>query len=117
MMKTFELKEDHLVLLQVMSWEFSDCEFGGPAVDCKRPYGNSGYQVYVDINNALQGRWEEELQDDEYTFTEDAMYEMETLHKETVTALAIVLSTRSFEPGTYVRQKKETGLDIWWLED
>lgn len=32
---------DHLKLLDRMELRWENCEYGAPAVDCKRPYGNS----------------------------------------------------------------------------
>jgi len=36
-----KLKIDHLKLLAAASWDFRDMEYGAPAIDCKRPFGNS----------------------------------------------------------------------------
>jgi len=33
--------EDHIKLMRRVVWRWEDCGFGAPAVDCKRPYGNS----------------------------------------------------------------------------
>lgn len=38
------ITQNHLNLLSRMYIGWEDCEYGAPAVDCKRPYGNS----YVD---------------------------------------------------------------------
>ena len=35
-----------------MCTRWDDCEFGAPAIDCKRPYGNS--DVYNDIAKILE---------------------------------------------------------------
>ena len=43
-MAFFRLKEEHLTLLRRMYVYWEDCEYGAPAVDCKRPYGNSGVE-------------------------------------------------------------------------
>lgn len=98
-MKTFELKVEHIKLLRraYISWE--DCEFGAPAIDCKRPYGNSS--VISDIAEILGeepkycphcGEPLEELDKERYT----------ELHTETQTALQIILHCKTFEPGVYV---------------
>ena len=39
--KTFEVKPEHIKLIKKMCISWQDCEFGAPAIDCKRPYGNS----------------------------------------------------------------------------
>ena len=28
-------------LLEKACWDYEECEYGAPAIDCKRPYGNS----------------------------------------------------------------------------
>jgi len=38
MKKRFELKEEHLKLLRNMNVSWDECEFGAPAIDCKKPY-------------------------------------------------------------------------------
>lgn len=51
----FTLKQEHLTLLTAASWRWDDDgEYGGPAIDCKRPFGNSGRsQILADIREAL----------------------------------------------------------------
>ncbi len=82
------------------------CEFGAPEIDPKRPYGNS--DVIGDIHEILTGT---------YSSWEDIPEELEEkynkLHKETETALEIVLHTRSFVVGRY-RKSKPYGRD-WKL--
>lgn len=46
-----EIKPEHIKLLVRANWQFIDCEYGAPAIDCKRPYGNS--DVEEDIANIL----------------------------------------------------------------
>ena len=55
MKKLFELTEEHIKLLRQMCVSWDDCEFGAPAIDCKRPYGNS--DVYSDIAKILGGNF------------------------------------------------------------
>ena len=97
-MQYFTIKEEHLKLLRsaVVSWD--PCEFGAPAIDCKRPYGNSS--VYNDINRILGLNF---VPDEEYEeFTEEQINYMNRIHKETQTALQVVLATSKFEVGKYV---------------
>lgn len=49
-----KITADHLTLVENLEWLWEDCEYGAPAVDCKRPYGNS--DVERDIAEALD--WE-----------------------------------------------------------
>jgi hypothetical protein len=90
----FTLTEDHLKLLRKMYVGWYDCEYGAPEIDPKRPYGNSW--VAGDIHEILFGNCPEDLDDE----LEDKYY---NLHRETETALQIVLGTGKFEAGTYRR--------------
>ena len=93
--KTFHLTEDLVKLLRgsYVSWDFS--EFGAAQIDPKRPYGNS--DVELDIAEMLD--WPI---NDEFEVTEDQILEATSIHKDTETALQVVLSTGSFQPGVYV---------------
>ena len=44
---TFTLTEDHIKLLRNLEVCWEDAEFGAPAIEPKRPYGNS--YVYKDM--------------------------------------------------------------------
>ena len=50
----FTVTEEHLKLLRRAYVDWEDCEFGAPAIDCKRPYGNS--DVIADIGEASATR-------------------------------------------------------------
>jgi len=90
----FILTEDHLKLLKRMYVSWSQCEFGAPEIDPKRPYGNS--DVPGDIHEILTGKYpEDELDED----LEDKYCK---LHKETEVALQIVLRSGQFKTGTYI---------------
>lgn len=103
----FIVTEEHIKLLRAayVSWE--NCEFGAPAIDCKRPYGN-GY-VYGDIAEILQIHPE----DEDGTFSDEQIERMERWHRETEKALQIFLRTGMMEPGTYVSDACE---DNWTRE-
>ena len=97
---TFELTQQHLALLQRMNVGWQDCEFGAPEIDPKRPYGNSG--VLEDIAEILgetprgPATW-----GDEREFSAEQEERFNRLHRETQTALQVVLASRSFAPGVY----------------
>lgn len=93
-MRLFELKEEHLKLLRraIIRWE--DCEFGAPAIDCKRPYGNS--YVYGDIAEILGVK---PVHGNYFSKEQEAL--MDKLHRETQRALQIILTTGKFEIGIY----------------
>jgi len=97
-MKRFVLKEEHLKLLRnaVIRWE--DAEFGAPAIDCKRPYGNSF--VYGDIAEILNIK-AAKFCEHEREFSQEQLNLMEKLHQETKTALQIIVATGKFEAGIY----------------
>ncbi len=82
----FTITEEHMKLLERMYIGWEDCEFGAPAVDCKRPYGNS--YVYGDIAEILGIKPEGE---EEGEFTDDQKAEMAGLHAEMQTVLQILV--------------------------
>jgi hypothetical protein len=91
--KRFVLTPKHIKLLRAAYVEFDDsCEYGAPAVNPKRPYGNS--DVESDIHEILTGKRNNDLSDTK-------MREYRKLHEETATALQIILATGTFSTGTY----------------
>lgn len=94
----FTLTEDHIKLLRRAIVRWDD---GAPAIDTKRPYGNS--DVERDIAEILDHpvALEEEI-------PENIIELFDQVHHETATALQVVLSTGTFEPGTYVTSKSYT---------
>lgn len=116
--ETFQLTEDHLKLLNHMYIQWGDDGYeGAPAVGIKRPYGNS--DVFGDIAEIVAD-WplpKRNYRDDYMLYNADGDIvrveardgrtfrhaDFERLHKETETALQIVLCTRSFMPGLYIK--------------
>jgi hypothetical protein len=98
----FTLTEEHVKLLQRAYVDWEECEFGAPAIDCKRPYGSSS--VLNDIHEILTGEsiGSTHSKRDELTEEEEARYT--TLHRETETALQIILRFKSFEPAAFQRE-------------
>lgn len=104
--QTFTLTEEHVTLLRRMYVGWCGDEFGAPEIDPKRPYGNSN--VVRDMYEILAGAtatWDDDhgmpsgLSPEEW---DPEVVRLEELHKETRTALQVVLATGSFEPGEYV---------------
>lgn len=97
----FELNTQHLKLLSEMHVYFNDCDYdGAPAVDGKRPYGNSGdvcYEVYRVLNDE-DWDWGEY---DDNEMPEELHDELYKLHKETATALQICLVMQEFKTGVF----------------
>lgn len=96
-MKIFIMTEQHIKLLRASYVDWRGDEFGAACIDPKRPYGNSS--VHKDIAEILGI----EPTGDEWpdNFTEEQYREMDEWHKETETALQIVLATGQFTPGVY----------------
>ena len=97
MNSNFTLTDEHIKLIRAMCVGWSQCEFGAPEIDPKRPYGNSF--VYGDIHEIL-------AEDPSViSFADEILEELEDkyyqLHRETETALQIILRTGSFKPGKY----------------
>jgi len=109
--KGFILRDQHIKLLSNMNVSWWDAEFGAPCIDPKRPYGNSavlkdmveildiGGKSCPHCGELLEERDEERLLN---------------LHKEMEIALQIVLSTKSFKPGTYIADEYNRN---WKLKD
>lgn len=91
---TFELKAEHLQLLSLACVDWDESEFGAPAINPKRPYGNSGVAYHIfDILG-----W---VQEDEDGLTDEEWEKAVSLHRETQTALEIILHLRTFQLGLY----------------
>lgn len=83
----FKVTPEHIKLIRHMIVDWQDAEYGAPAIDPKRPYGNS--DVEADMLKILVGEREKVPKD------------LNELHSETQTALQICLCTGSFKPGWY----------------
>jgi len=97
----FTITEDHLKLINNMYVEYDDCEFGAPAVNPKRPYGNSA--VYADMGEILGiiPTIIDEYDEDCSEFDDDQVAMMDKLHNETAMAIQIIFKTKKFEVGDY----------------
>lgn len=114
-MDTFELKPEHLKLLQraYVNWQYA--ETGAPAIDPKRPYGNSN--VALDVAEILG--WsvpdEDALSPSDYDQQYDALWERAmAVHRETQQALQILLQVPNAQPGLY-RRAQEYDQRSWQL--
>lgn len=111
---TFVLTEDHLKLIDKMDVGWSDAEFGAPEINPKRPYGNSF--VVGDIFEILGWDAPDEDNDDPSQELIDEWYDKAyKIHKETQTALQIILCTKSFVPGRYIKMNQYDDRS-WYLE-
>jgi hypothetical protein len=98
----FTVTENHLKLLRRAYVGWDDCEFGAPAIDCKRPYGNS--DVPSDIAEIL-GISDAECRDEEGEILPDAEAALTRTHAETAVALQIALATGEFRTGRFTRDR------------
>lgn len=97
-MKTFLVTHEHLKLLRRMEIRWEDCEYGAPAVDPKRPYGNS--DVEDDIVEILGWEYEEDEWDGIPADIRGAAFD---IHKEMQTVLQILVVNLHIYPGKYER--------------
>jgi hypothetical protein len=96
----FELTENHIKLLNRMSVYFEkDAYDGAPAIDIKRPYGNSS--VAYDIYEILNGK----PFDSDEDMPDEICEALIEIHKQTATALQVVLDTMAFTPGVYEKEQ------------
>ncbi|GEM_PF-2766615 len=101
-MITFNLTEEHIKLARRMNVYWDDAMYlGAPAIDMKRPYGNS--DVLEDILEILDEKPVEDV--DERIYTKKQYKKAEALHREMETALQVILAAGSFEPGVYTAEK------------
>jgi hypothetical protein len=98
----FTVTEKHIKLLRAAQVSWCGDEFGAPAIDPRRPYGNSN--VYGDMLYILHG----ERAGDNDTYGELLLEQFNTLHQQTKIALQIFLATGVMEPGEYVTTRYTT---------
>jgi hypothetical protein len=91
-MTSFKLTQDHIKLLRHMYVEWHNCETGAPAINPKRPYGNS--YVAGDVYEILTEN------DSDHLSEEQEQYYLE-IHKQTLEALKVFLHNASITPGVY----------------
>lgn len=107
----FTITEEHLKLSQRMYVSWDDCEFGAPAIDCKRPYGNSyveGDMIEIlDIEDPRKDEWAD--------LPDDILDRINNLHREMQLVLQIWLRTGVIQIGTFIRDKDK--YDSWRLKN
>ena len=95
----FTVTDEHLALLRRAYVVWEPIEFGAPAIDGKRPYGNS--DVHADIAEILGVPYNQEADEQ----PEGVIDRFEILHAGTGVALQIALATGEFRTGRYERDK------------
>lgn len=103
----FKLTKDHLLLLKNFYVEWCDDEYGAPAINPKRPYGNSS--VFEDIAEILEWKCAEYGSEER----EEQENKARILHQELEIAMQIVLrfAGSAVKPGIYKR--KNTYSNEW----
>ena len=91
MSKTFNLTEAHIKLLKQANISNSGVEWGSPAIDGKRPFGNG--DVHRDIAEILGLPYDEE--------NESLRDYLWSVYQQLETALEVVLNAQTFTPGRY----------------
>jgi hypothetical protein len=100
MSQKFTVTENHIKLLRRANVSWENSEFGAPAIDCKRPYGNSS--VYQDIGEILGIKPQDKLCGE---FSDAQTDYMRQVHDETQVALQIFLATGQMSVGNYESEK------------
>lgn len=101
-MNRFTLTTQHIALLKRMCVEWQDDPYdGAPAINIKRPYGNSS--VWQDVAEAI-GLTPTKDDDGEEHWPEGTRKRCLTLHRQMETALQVCLTAQTFEPGEYVAE-------------
>ena len=106
--KEFTITSDHTKLLRRMYVRWDDCEYGAPAIDPKRPYGNS------DVENDIAEILGWDIADDDGALTE---YQSETagrIHKEMETVLQILLSAGQL-PDVPALYRNRSEYEVDWI--
>lgn len=101
----FRVEPAHVALLQNSYVGWNDCESGSASIDCKRPYGNSGRQIYADMGRILELKAAGVDRYDEPEWSDEQLDYLNRLHAETETALQIFLQMGAMRPGLYEREK------------
>jgi hypothetical protein len=99
LIRRFVVTDDHLKLARRMTTDWNSVEFGAPAIDPKRPYGNS--DVYGDIAAILGIPTDAEAEDHDDPYTDADYARMLQLHRQMEVVLQIALATGAFEAGAF----------------
>ncbi|WP_144509909.1 hypothetical protein [Bacillus sp. FJAT-22090] len=107
MNQTFILTEDHLTLLSnlLITWNQTSNIYGSVAIDGAQPYGST--DILSSIYELIEGKKIDadelmrQLRLDYEELSTELYKKYQGIHRETETALQIVLNTRSFETGKY----------------
>lgn len=117
----FELKEEHIKLIQHMYFQFDESAYdGAPCVNFKRPFGNS--DLLGDIMDILDftpsntedicfcdgDECEKFHEDDELELSESEIKYLMDIYQGTHIALKIITQLKTFETGKYIYTNHNT---------
>ena len=103
-LREFTVTEDQLKLLRHahLSWDYGE-GYGAPAIDPKRPYGDSYVERDIaEILDAPDSDWERD-EEGGLDLTPEAREHFTRLHVETMIVLHVVLAAGELRPGRYIR--------------
>lgn len=101
MAKQFHLTQDHIDLLEHARVRWSSVEYGAPAIDDKRPFGNSGRSVIEREICQILGYEPVAQEMGREVYDEDEKQEAIETYNELDTAMRIVLRCQTFRPGLF----------------
>lgn len=129
---TFTVLPEHLLLMRRAYVDWDDCEYGAPAIDCKRPYGNSDViqdiMEIIGLEEVKDGIYRFKLFGEEYLLKGEDMYnidmekenelveKLDRLHRDTEKVLQIALATGQFKAGKYGTKSKYDGTTWVFIE-
>ena len=103
----FTVTEDHLKLLRHVHlyWDYGE-GYGAPAINPKRPYGDSYVERSIaEILDAPDSDWEWDEEGEDFDLTPEARERFTRLHVETMVVLHVTLAAGELRPGQYVRDE------------
>lgn len=114
--QSFRLKLEHIKLLQNSYIDWRPAEAGSAVIDSKRPYGNSDH--LKDMCEILGTKRKLDIKQTESSgdvcYDEKQDEELLSLHRQTESALKVILKSKSFKPGLYEADRDE---DNWkWVK-
>jgi hypothetical protein len=104
----FELKKEHISLLSHMKWSMNETDniISEDENDEFKTSPFGGNNIYEDMSIIIDGKKNDvNIESDTLIeISEEDKIRFKSLYKELPTALNIILYTKSFEPGLYVRK-------------
>ena len=88
-----------------LDWDYGE-GYGAPAINPKRPYGDSYVERSIaEILDAPDSDWEWDEEGEDFDLTPEARERFTRLHVETMVVLHVTLAAGELRPGQYVRDE------------